>query len=95
MFGANKFLANTIPRKHIGRTDPIHAPYGSFGHCATFSAVRCPTLALADVAGTLTHTDPDRAARLLTDADHAAQWIIQDRVKIAALAHIVQAWHRV
>jgi len=76
---------------------PISATYPDrAGHIAlSINDDSAKVSALADIARTLRNKDPDRAARLLTGAHHAAQWIVNDHVKIVALAHIVRAWHPV
>lgn len=46
---------------------------------------------LASIAGALAATDPDRAARLITDAERTAQSITSDSSKDSALADIAGA----
>ena len=53
----------------------------------------CRAWALADIAVTLAATDGNPPRRLFTDAARAAEWIIDDRSKASALAHIGKAWN--
>ena len=84
-----RLLEGQRARRHRGGTGS-HRPGPRGTHRPVHHRRALKASALADIAGALAATDPDRAARLIADAERIAQSITDESERDIALATIVR-----